>query len=139
MIDIALLFGKLLFLLLLYVFLFAAIRSGLGFVGAASPRKQASPLALVVASGPPELVGVKVPLSAPVSIGRSPDSDLVIADDFVSTHHAEVKPTPKGPMLEDLDSTNGTLVDGKVVGYPVTLRAGDLVEIGTVKLRVERL
>lgn len=139
MIDVTLLFGKLLFLLLLYVFLFAAIRSGLGVVMAASPRKQVAPLALVVAAGPPELVGVRVPLSTEVTIGRSPESDLVIADDFVSTHHAVVKATSKGPLLEDLDSTNGTLVDGKVVGYPVALRAGDLVEIGTVKLRVDRL
>lgn len=139
MIDVTLLFGKLVFLLLLYVFLFFAIRSGLGVMTSASPRKQVSPLALLVASGPPELVGVKVPLSSDVSIGRSPESDLVIADDFVSTHHASIKATRKGPLLEDLDSTNGTIVDGKVVGYPVTLRAGDLVEIGTVKLRVERL
>jgi pSer/pThr/pTyr-binding forkhead associated (FHA) protein len=139
MIDVALLFGKLLFLLLLYIFLFAAVRSGLGTVMAVSPQKQASPLSLVVAAGPPELVGVRVPLSADVTIGRTSDNDLTIADDFVSSHHAVVKPGPRGPVLEDLDSTNGTIVDGKTVGYPVALRAGDLVEIGTVKLKVERL
>lgn len=138
MIDIALLFGKLLFLLLLYVFLFAAIRAGLGLVTASSPRKQAGPLALVVAAGPPELVGVRIPLTAEVTIGRSADSDLTIADDFVSSRHARIEPSGRGPMLEDLDSTNGTVVNGKTVGYPVTLRGGDLIEMGTVKLKVER-
>lgn len=138
MIDIALLFGKLLFLALLYVFLFAAVRAGIGTVMQVSPKKIAGPLSLLVAAGPPELVGVRVPLSADVTVGRSADNDLVIADDFVSSHHAEVKPSARGPVLEDLDSTNGTLVNGETVGYPVTLRAGDLVEIGTVKLKVER-
>lgn len=138
MIDIALLFGKLLFLLLLYLFLFAAIRSGVGVMMQASPANKAKPLSLLVAAGPPELVGIRVPLTSRVAIGRSSDSDLTIADDFVSSHHAEVVPSPRGPMLEDLDSTNGTIVNGKTVGYPVPLRAGDLVEIGTVKLKVER-
>ncbi len=139
MIDVTLLFGKLLFLVLLYFFLFAAVRSGLGAMAAASPKKQAGPLALVVAAGPPELVGVRVPLTERVTIGRSPECDVAIADDFVSSDHAAVEPSPRGPLLEDLESTNGTTVNGKVVGYPVPLRDGDLVEIGRVKLRVERL
>jgi hypothetical protein len=138
MIDIALLFGKLLFLLLLYLFLFAAIRSGVGVMMSGSPKREVSPLMLVVAAGPPELVGVHLPLTARVTIGRSADSDLTIGDDFVSSHHARIDATPRGPVLEDLDSTNGTVVNGKTVGYPVPLRTGDLVEIGTVKLRVER-
>jgi pSer/pThr/pTyr-binding forkhead associated (FHA) protein len=139
MIDVTLLFGKLLFLVLLYAFLFAAVRSGLGTVMAAAPKKQAGPLALLVSAGPPELVGVRIPLSAEVTIGRTADNDLAIADDFVSSHHAKITPGPRGPVLEDLESTNGTVVGGKTVGYPVPLRAGDLVEIGTVKLKVERL
>lgn len=139
MIDIALLFGKLLFLVLLYLFLFAAVRSGLGAMMASSPKRQAGPLSLVVAAGPPELVGVRVPLSDKVTIGRAAGNDVVIGDDFVSSHHVEIDPSPRGPVLEDLESTNGTIVNGKTVGYPVPLRTGDLVEIGRVKLRVERL
>ncbi|HEY3317633.1 MAG TPA: FHA domain-containing protein [Coriobacteriia bacterium] len=139
MIDIALLFGKLLFLVLLYLFLFAAIRSGLGSMMSVSPKKQVGPLALVVAAGPPELVGIRVPLTERVTIGRAAGSDIVIADDFVSSRHAAIDPSPRGPVLEDLESTNGTIVNGKTVGYPVPLRGGDLVEIGRVKLRVERL
>jgi pSer/pThr/pTyr-binding forkhead associated (FHA) protein len=104
-----------------------------------SPGPKQHPLGLVVAAGPPELVGIRVPLSAAVAIGRSAENDVVIADDFVSSRHARIEPTPRGPMLSDLDSTNGTIVDGKTVGYPVALRAGDVVEIGTVKLKVERL
>jgi hypothetical protein len=139
MIDVALLFGKLLFLLLLYVFLFAAIRSGVGLMTGASPKRQKGELAMLVASGPPELVGIRLPLTARVTIGRAADNDLTIADDFVSSRHAQVDPSPRGPMLSDLESTNGTIVNGKTVGYPVLLREGDLVEIGTVKVKVDRL
>ncbi len=139
MIDVTLLFGKLLFLLLLYLFLFAAIKSGVGLMMGASPKPQAHQLGLLVAAGPPELVGIRVPLTSTVTIGRSPDNDVTIADDFVSSRHAEIDPSSRGPMLTDLESTNGTIVNGKTVGYPVPLRDGDLVEIGTVKLKVERL
>jgi pSer/pThr/pTyr-binding forkhead associated (FHA) protein len=137
-IDVALLFGRVLLIALLYLFLFAAVRAGLGLVRRGSPGSPDSPLILVVVSGPPELSGVRVPLDAAVRIGRSPDLELVIADDFVSTHHARVVPAPGGPLLEDLDSTNGTLLNGVRVKGASPLKAGDEVEIGTVRLKVSR-
>jgi pSer/pThr/pTyr-binding forkhead associated (FHA) protein len=137
-IDVALLAGRVLLLALLYLFLFAAVRAGLGLVRRGAPGEPEVPLTLVVVSGPPELSGVRIALDHLVRIGRSPDLELVIADDFVSTAHARIVPSPDGPALEDLESTNGTLLNGRRVTGLASLVPGDEIEVGTVKLKVAR-
>jgi hypothetical protein len=139
MIDVVLLFGRLLLLALLYLFLFAAVRAGIALVRTGAPVRGERPLALAVTAGPPELKGVRIALDRAVRIGREPDLELVIADDFVSTRHAQVIPTAGGPVLEDLGSTNGTVVNASAVRAPVSLKAGDEVVIGTVRMKVTRL
>jgi hypothetical protein len=138
-VDIVLLVGKLVLLALLYLFLFAAVRAGLGYVKAAGPAAAGARLALVVAEGPREIKGVSVPVTGPVVIGRSPGADIVVADDFVSSTHARVTPSPDGTaVVEDLDSTNGTVVNGSRIARPVALAAGDLIDLGAVRLKVVR-
>ncbi len=137
MIDVALLAARLLLLALLYLFLFAAIRAGIGLV---SGQRKARPgvFTLSVAQGPPELVGVTVPVAGPVVIGRSPGADIVIGDDFVSARHARVSPAGNDAIVEDLGSTNGTLLNGLPLSVPTTLRPGDTIDIGKLRLKVDR-
>jgi pSer/pThr/pTyr-binding forkhead associated (FHA) protein len=137
-IDVALLFGRILLLALLYLFLFAAVRAGMGLIRRGAPSQSERPLVVVVVAGPPELTGIRVPLDSRVRIGRAPELELVIADDFVSTTHAQIVPSPGGPLLEDLGSTNGTLLNGRRVSSAMPLAAGDEIEIGTVKMKVSR-
>lgn len=138
MVDVVLLFGRIVLIALLYLFLFAAIKTGIGMVGSAAVKTKKG-LALRVTRGPRELTGVSVPLSGPVVIGRSPDADLVIADDFVSGIHAKIVPTTDGYSLEDLGSTNGTLVNGQPATRPLSIVAGDVIELGQNRLEVVRL
>lgn len=138
MVDVALLFGRLLLLGLLYLFLFAAVRAGVGLVRSGAPSPGDRPLGLTVVAGPPELKGVSVALDHTVRIGRDPSLDLVIADDFVSTNHARITPSATGPVLEDLASTNGTVLNGKRVRGPAPLAAGDIIDLGAVRLKVSR-
>lgn len=138
MVDVVLLFGRIVLIALLYLFLFAAIKTGIGMVGSAAVKTKKG-LALRVTRGPRELTGVSVPLSGPVVIGRSPDADLVIADDFVSGIHAKIVPTADGYSLEDLGSTNGTLVNGQPATRPLSIVAGDVIELGQNRLEVVRL
>jgi pSer/pThr/pTyr-binding forkhead associated (FHA) protein len=137
-VDVALLFGRILLLALLYLFLFAAARAGMGLIRRGDQSQPERPLTLVVVSGPPELVGVRIPLDRRVRIGRSPDLELVIADDFVSTAHAQIVPTAGRPVIEDLGSTNGTLVRGRRITSATEIGAGDEIEIGPVKMKVSR-
>ncbi|HET6350611.1 MAG TPA: FHA domain-containing protein [Coriobacteriia bacterium] len=137
MIDLALLAGRLLLLALLYLFLFAAVRAGVGLVRVQTPKKSGF-FVLTVRQGPPELMGVSLPLTSPVVIGRSPGADIVIGDDFVSGRHTRISPVADEIVLEDLDSTNGTVLNGRRIVSAQTLRPGDVIEIGAVKMEVSR-
>lgn len=138
MIDVVLLFGRIVLLALLYLFLYAAVKTGMGMVGGKA-RKAARGLALRVTHGPKEITGISIPLTGPVIIGRSPDADLVIADDFVSSTHAKIVPAGDGYLLEDLGSTNGTLLNGQPAKRPLPVTGGDVIELGKNRLEVVRL
>lgn len=89
---------------------------------------------------PPTLVGPsgqRVELSTEsVTIGRSDDCDLVLLDDQASRHHAEVSPAGGGYVVEDLGSTNGTMVNGCAVDEQlVGLKNGDRIELGHSVIR----
>ena len=139
MVDVALLFGRLLLLALLYLFLLAAVRAGIGLVRTGAPAKAERPFGVVVVAGPPELKGVRVALDHTVRIGREPSLELVIADDFVSGTHARIVPGVDGPVLEDLASTNGTVLNGAMVRTATVLKSGDEIAVGAVRLKVARL
>ena len=70
-------------------------------------------------------------------IGRSEACDLVLWDQTVSRRHAELSRTSVGWLLSDLDSTNGTRVNGWRVKQG-RVRPGDRVQVGRVRLRVTR-
>ena len=136
MIDLVLFAGRILLVVLMYVFLFAAMRAGVGLVR--GQRKDAAIWSVDVEKGMQSLRGLHVDILGPVVVGRSPSSDIVIDEPYVSATHARF--TLQGPaiVLEDLKSTNGTLVNGHPIGQPVTLRDGDDVQVGDTVLRVSR-
>src|SRR5262245_43088379 len=68
--------------------------------------------------------------------GRSPDADFPIEHPTISALHCELVLSDRGVVLRDLESTNGTFVDGKRV-REVQLAAGQMVRIGEVELLVE--
>lgn len=137
MIDVALLAGRLLLLVLLYLFLFATVRTGIGLVSSGR-RATAGTFTLSVTQGPRTLLNTSIPVNGPVVIGRSPGADIVIGDDFVSGRHARVFPSGAEVIIEDLGSTNGTLVNGVRISGPTRLTAGDLIDVGSVRLKVGR-
>ena len=68
---------------------------------------------LVVEESPLLEPGTEFPLEGWVTIGRSPISDIVLDDSFVSSTHARLVPRGQLWFVEDLGSTNGTFVDGR--------------------------
>jgi pSer/pThr/pTyr-binding forkhead associated (FHA) protein len=67
------------------------------------------------------------------SIGRDGSCDLAIADVTVSRRHAQLERTADGWLISDLESTNGTRVNGWRVRGKVPVRAGDLVSFGNLE------
>ena len=103
--------------------------------GAGAERRQGRPEQLVVTEG--ARAGTTIDLgTATVTIGRAPDSTLVVSDDYVSTHHARLVPTDGHWVLEDLGSTNGTFLGKTKVTDPVPLDAGASVRIGKTVLEL---
>jgi Nif-specific regulatory protein len=69
-----------------------------------------------------------------LSIGRAPTNALVLHDERSSRFHAEVFPSPAGWMIRDLDSRNGTFVDGDPVQGDRRLEPGSVITIGRVEM-----
>ena len=136
MIDLILFAGRVLLVVLLYIFLFSVMRTGIGLVR--GQRKDGAIWAVDDEKGVKSLRGLHVDILGPVVIGRSPSSDIVIDEPYVSASHARF--TIQGPalVLEDLGSTNGTMVNGHIIEQPVTLRDTDEVQVGDVIMRVGR-
>jgi len=63
-------------------------------------------------------------------IGRGPDCQIVIRDPLVSRHHAKIAKAYGGYFVEDLNSTNGIMVNGRRINKQM-LKYGDKVQVGT--------
>jgi pSer/pThr/pTyr-binding forkhead associated (FHA) protein len=139
------------FLLLLYLFIWRIVRSVakdlrlpqesfvLGPQQAAAGLGRTQTGVLVVLASPAIDPGTERELdSSPVTLGRASENDLVLdADDFASVHHARIEPRRDGVWVEDLDSTNGTFVNGIKLTRPQKLTPGDVIRVGETDLRYE--
>lgn len=90
--------------------------------------------AVVVKTGPE--AGRRVELGVEMAIGRQ-DGDLVLEDPEVSRRHAVLRRSGESVVVEDLDSTNGTFVNGERIRSPITVGPGDQVRVGRTTLEIE--
>ncbi len=73
-----------------------------------------------------------------IVMGRSPDADLLLDDDLTSRSHASVEIGPEGVVLQDLDSSNGTYVNGEPIEQ-CYIGSRDEVGIGSFTLKFKVL
>ena len=71
------------------------------------------------------------------TIGRATGADFILEAALVSRLHCRLSATESGLEVVDLDSTNGTFVNGERVAR-ATLKAGDRLTVGRVELRLSR-
>ena len=71
-----------------------------------------------------------------IILGRDQDSHIVMEDERASRSHAHIRPSPQGWVLEDLDSTNGTRVNGFRTKLQI-LSDGDVVTIGATQFKFD--
>jgi diguanylate cyclase (GGDEF)-like protein len=86
--------------------------------------------ALVVLQGSESEIGTHVKLEQPVVLGRDPKSELPLEDEGISRRHCRVFFEDDGFFVEDLGSTNGTLLNGRPLSAKKRLEAGDRVYLG---------
>lgn len=94
---------------------------------------------IVITSGPK--AGLELPLGRDaLTIGRSSESGLVIRDDYTSSHHARLLLRGEQWLLQDLQSTNGTFLDGRRVSpdAPVPVPFGVPVKVGATTFELRK-
>jgi hypothetical protein len=150
---------KIAFLVLLYLFVIRVIRSAgsekqapsqdsmiltpaaaaAAGLGRGAPARRS--VQLIVQRSPSLDEGGAFPLnSAPVTLGRGGQNDLVLdGDEFASARHARIEVRGDGVWIQDLESTNGTYVNGSRVAGAQRLEPGDVLRVGETDLVVEEI
>lgn len=137
---------KLLFLALLYLFIARAVRIVyLDMVGPKVPRNASQQQQRRRTFGSPKTLAVQEPgvplrlvtLDGEITIGKDP-ATIALADSYVSTKHARIYRTEQGWLVEDLGSTNGSLVNKTQIVAPTPLQVGDTILVGKTTIEVRR-
>jgi FHA domain len=135
---------------LLYLFIWRVVRTAsrdmavgqesmiLTPVRPAAPRPPRT-VGLLVVVGSPELArGTTLEISRELTAGRDASSDLRLpADGYASGSHARFVRGEDTDLVEDLNSTNGTFVNGDRLTGSRPLRDGDQITLGQTQLRYE--
>jgi hypothetical protein len=139
-------------LVLLYFFVFRAIRSVVSEVGGRRSAPRAEPAAAAPARAsrgkrPPSSLVVHGPdgqrpstvrLADPTDVGRASSCAITVDDTYVSQQHARFFRRDDGWYVEDMGSTNGTYLNDQRVTQPAEVHAGDVVRLGKTVLELRR-
>jgi len=80
----------------------------------------------------------RIEIPSPVCvIGRDPTASVRFEEESVSKQHVRLAHEDGRYIITDLDSSNGTFVNGRRIHEPTELRAGDLIRLGAVILKLE--
>lgn len=84
--------------------------------------------------------GKRVPITSRITVGRDADNTIELEDSLASRHHAVIQKVKDAFFVEDLNSTNGTFVNGKPVppGKYARLHRADVILIGRTQLSLEQ-
>jgi FHA domain len=132
---------RLLFLFLVYLFLFQVVRALVRDLRAAtrSAVHEIGRLHVLASPAGDPPVGATFALDAITSLGRDVNNSIVIEDPFASSEHAVLTYRGRDWYVEDVGSTNGTYVNGNRVDGVAPLGFGDEVQVGQVRMRLDRV
>lgn len=80
--------------------------------------------------------GSIIPIRSDLSIGRKDSNSVILTDQHVSGNHAKIVVRNNGLFLEDLNSTNGTYLNGKKISSRIKLNNKDEIRIGTAVFKI---
>lgn len=116
----------------------AAVQSGVAQISAGLgdelPAERKSYLLRMLRGVPPDATFA---VGARTTVGRGKQNDVVLSDPRVSREHARIETDGRTPMIFDLESTNGTFIDGERIRGRSRLRAGDVLTFGNTQLVLE--
>ena len=128
------------FIVILYIIIILALRVMYKDVKAGGRKKvlKSSWGLEVVSSGDNSTLktGSIVPIKGVLTLGRREDNVIVLDDHYVSGHHAKIYTKNNQYILEDLNSTNGTVVNGENINGRLYIQLGDEIKIGSLIFKV---
>jgi pSer/pThr/pTyr-binding forkhead associated (FHA) protein len=136
-------------LVLLYFFVFRAIRSVAADVAgrraaqrpeprAAAPSRGRRAPTSVIVHAPDDARSATVRLQGPTDVGRAESCSITVDDTYVSQQHARFFDRDGAWYVEDLGSTNGTYLNDERLTQPAEVHAGDVVRLGKTVLELRR-
>lgn len=127
---------KYIFIIIIYMFIFSIIRliyldiKGMDFYSAGNlaylkliNRKDSLPFK----------INEHYSIDGSLALGRRGDNDIIIKDPYVSKDHFQIVEDEGGYFLEDLDSANGTYLNGDLMEDIVELKNGDMIKVGNIE------
>jgi pSer/pThr/pTyr-binding forkhead associated (FHA) protein len=130
------------FIFLLYLFVYQVVRVIVRELRAAGSEQSAgSQYGSLVVINPGQSglePGKRFPLGPVNTIGRTMANDIPLNDNFMSSEHALLQWDGQSWVLEDLESTNGTRLNGQEIDQPTALDYGDMIQVGHVDLKLSR-
>jgi len=145
-IQVFLLTVKFALIIILYIFIIKVFRviitdlrrtSGRSRSGMA-PAVSGAELVVTASSDPVLRQGEVIRLNRQTRIGRGPQNDINLSDSFISHDHAQINFYHDKFQLEDLDSINGTYINGVRVVEPVVLGHGDTIRVAGITFKFVR-
>lgn len=135
------LFFKVIIILLIYIIIFWALRIMYKDIKGGNKRRRASRQlgleVLKIGDMKSNLkVGSVIPIHNKLTIGRREDNILVLHDQYVSGYHSEIFVKNDDYFIRDLNSTNGTLLNGKSIDKTINLKLDDEISIGEYLFKV---
>lgn len=125
---------------LLYIIIFIALRIMYKDIKNGGRRVQAEKTIGLEILRPGDNVEIKkgaiIPVRRAVSIGRKGDNTLILTDSYVSSHHAKIYLKNGEYYIEDMESTNGTILNNSELKGKTPLRIGDEIKIGSSLFKV---
>jgi pSer/pThr/pTyr-binding forkhead associated (FHA) protein len=135
-IDFWLLIAKYAFLAFLYIFVFWAltvIRRDDAVPDEVADVATGAKIRVISGRSGPESYAI----DGPVLLGRAPECDIRLDDVAASARHARISKRGRHWLVEDLDSSNGTFVDGVRVNGSRRVNPGQQIKIGRTELTIE--
>lgn len=118
------------FLILIYIFLYRVTVTIMKDISSSEYNREAGWLSVIKSNYKDLSEGEKIRLTTPFQIGKKNNNDLVINNEYISHNHVIIYSRNKEIWIEDLGSTNGTLLNENPLKIPMVLKDMDIIDIG---------
>lgn len=145
--DVFLLILRLLFIVLLYLFLMQVViaitrdlrKTAKGSEGASTAGPPVVGHLIVVDSGPSSVLpGTSYDLSPQTTIGRGPTNTIQLSDNFISSEHTRIWLRNNTWYVQDAGSINGTYLNNQPAHEALSAKIGDIVQVGYIRFKLAK-